>query len=360
MLPSVLVYKLFSLGGPPRGVGPLGSPCLVYLCPVLLSCLWTEGPPLGAASCVLARVPLNLLLWWLPPTTLLTTLQLLLRATLVACSGPLGLMGMDMTRLPTSVNSLGCPNRLAHPRTTLGGRDVKSLGFRFIIKKAFVITLQTLLRLLWREWPRLRLTSPFLLPSISFIGLLKGQEVVTLLFILVRSVRRLGLTLPIQGLPTGLIIRIANPLGVARLGVLLSGTVKVWSLPVTTRHPLLLDLRRKLHLVVLTRLWSTLAIRKAFSGACIALLALWLLGAGVVRRLHNLVLHLWPVRLVKVSTLLIRDRPGPLTVLWTIRGLILKHVLQFIVLPNPLNLEGRQLLGARFNVPSPLLREVTW
>lgn len=58
------------------------------------------------------------------------------------------------------------------------------------------------------------------------------------------------------------------------------GTVKVSALPVTTRHSLLLDRRRNLHLVVLTRLWSSLARQKWFSGARTRLLATFLLGAS--------------------------------------------------------------------------------
>lgn len=74
-----------------------------------------------------------------------------------------------------------------------------------------------------------------------------------------------------------------GPLSLGRLVVM----VKVCALPFTTRHPLLLETRRMLQLVVLTRLWSTVAIQKSFSGAWTYLLALRLLGASLGRCLRK-------------------------------------------------------------------------
>lgn len=79
---------------------------------------------------------------------------------------------------------------------------------------------------------------------------------------------------------TALLMRPKGPLCRGRLVV----TVQVRALPFTTRHPLLLDVRRKLNFVVLTHLWSTLATRKPFSGASMALFAKRSLGAVLGRR----------------------------------------------------------------------------
>lgn len=72
-----------------------------------------------------------------------------------------------------------------------------------------------------------------------------------------------------------------------------------------------------------------------------------------------LVVHLCLVSLVVDSTLLVRDPLGVLKVVPILVGLKLRNLLQFAVLPNPLTLEGRQLLRARFSVVSPLLRAET-